>query len=188
MILSDFFLAILDFWATERLYRLFPDSTPRILTFLRALLVNNTTLAFLSIRVLGLHKSILHGSHTLGVAITVATAEVDASTAAEDDSGSPFTMANVVDSLSWSWDPPKILGDVFEAVIGCVFLDDGLRLERIYDVLDGVYADIMPHLQAIERRDFLSNLIMYCQERHCSGIKIKYIPLPAFAPSRVQVS
>ncbi|KAL8287547.1 hypothetical protein RQP46_003405 [Phenoliferia psychrophenolica] len=176
--------SVLDFWATIRLYELFPHSTPRVLTYLRALLVNNATLAYLSVHVLSLHRSTLHGSASLDLAIKVAVAQVESSNAdAEADSDSDaegataaFSMARIVDDLSWSWDPPKILGDIFEAVLGSIVVDDGFRLETVFGVLDQVYAEIMPHLQAIERRDPVSKLVMFYQLRHCVGIKIKVIP------------
>lgn len=102
--------AVLDFWATDRLFKLFPSSTPRVLTVLRSLLVNNTTLAFLSVRKLSLHLALLHGSGALDVAIRLAVAEIETSSEDGEDRPEPnaFTMARVIHDLSWTWDPPKL--------------------------------------------------------------------------------
>ena len=33
-------------------------------------------------------------------------------------------------------DAPKVLGDVVEAILGAIFIDDGWRFETVYSILD----------------------------------------------------
>ncbi|KAI5479007.1 endoribonuclease Dicer [Pseudohyphozyma bogoriensis] len=164
--------AVLDFWATYRLFELFPDLTPRRLTFLRALLVSNVTLAFLSLRVLRVDKTIRHSSSTLDAAIKAALAEI------EGEEG--YTWSKILEDLTWTWDAPKVLGDVFEAVLGAIFVDSAFNLEAVYKVLDKIYEPILPLLRDIEKRDPYSDFLMLKDARHCRCLKIRVTPIKNF--------
>ncbi|GAA5850888.1 hypothetical protein JCM8547_009121 [Rhodosporidiobolus lusitaniae] len=67
--------AILDFWATSRLFSRFPSSTPCTLSYKRALLVSNGVLALLAVEKLDLHKAVLHSSPALEQAMMDASQE-----------------------------------------------------------------------------------------------------------------
>lgn len=128
---------------------------------------------------LALPRSLLHGSATLDIAIKIAAAELEptASSESESETQEPaaFTTASVLDDLPWMWDPPKVLGDILEAVLGAIFVDDGLRLDEVFRVLDSVFKDVTPHLRNIEKRDPYSKIIMDVQSRHCKEVKIKCV-------------
>lgn len=133
--------ALLDFWATDLLFKLFPSSTPRHLTFLRAVLVSNPTLAFLAAR-LQVHRTILHSSPLLELAMLETVQQT-----------SKYTWSDVVSGdLTWLWDPPKVMGDCFEAVLGAIFVDAGCALPPVFDVLDLVFAGVKELLPAVESR------------------------------------
>ncbi|ORY90629.1 hypothetical protein BCR35DRAFT_349581 [Leucosporidium creatinivorum] len=157
--------ALLDFWATKRIFALFPNSTPRHLSFLRALLVSNATLAFLAVRVLRLHQIILHSSPLLELAM------MDTATQAEG-----FAWEAIVSGdMTWMWDPPKALGDCFEAALGAVFVDAGCELDAVLAVLDKAYGEVMPLLSQAELRDPYSRFMMLVDSIHCKQLRISNV-------------
>jgi endoribonuclease Dicer len=81
-----------------------------------------------------------------------------------------FTWTKILVDLTWVWDPPKVLGDCFEAIIGAVFVDCGFRLEPVFEVLDRIYKEVMPLLKDVETRDPTSRLLMLAQAKHCTKI------------------
>ncbi|GEM09354.1 endoribonuclease Dicer [Rhodotorula toruloides] len=131
--------SLLDWWATLRLYQLFPDSTPGKLSYVRSMLVSNGVLALLAVKKLDLHKMVLHSSPPLETALREAA-----------EQAKQFEYADVpTGSLTWLWDPPKVLGDVLESLLGVVFVDCGMRLGPVLDVLDRLVtslADTAPTL------------------------------------------
>jgi len=154
--------ALLDYWCTTRLFPLSISTTPRFLTFRRAMLVSNTVLSLLVIRKLRMHKSILHNSALLENAIREAAEyaeKIDYKECIEGD-------------LTWVWSPPKVrfllplssiaieadsssikvLGDVFEALLAVVFVDSGFDLDTVFSVLDKLYEDILPFLENDKER------------------------------------
>jgi endoribonuclease Dicer len=98
--------AILDYWSTMRLYPLAVSTTPRFLTFRRAMLVSNSTLALIAIRKLRLHKSILHNSPRLDNAIREAAELAD-----------KVEWRDVIEGdLTWVWSLPKVRNSVFSSI------------------------------------------------------------------------
>ncbi|GAA6007912.1 hypothetical protein JCM11491_006536 [Sporobolomyces phaffii] len=157
--------AVLDWWATVRLFPLTASTTPRFLTFRRAMLVSNPTLALLAIRKLAIHKSILHNSPLLETALR------EAAEYAEKIDWSDVVAGDLI----WVWSPPKVLGDVFEALLAVVFIDSGFNLEAVFAVLDKVYEDVLPSLtNEHERRDPYSRLLMWRDSRACKEFKISH--------------
>lgn len=99
--------AILDYWATSRLYALFPTATPRNLTWKRALLVSGGALALLAVRKLEVHKIVLHSSSALEAAMREAAEE-----------SMKFTYEDVVSGdLTWMWSPPKVRFSSFASLL-----------------------------------------------------------------------
>ncbi|GAA5974079.1 hypothetical protein JCM11641_003421 [Rhodosporidiobolus odoratus] len=165
--------AILDYWCTSRLFALFPDAAPRNLTYKRALLVSNGVLVLLAIRKLGLHKAILHSSPTLEGAMQEA-AEV----------AEGFEWKDAVEGgLTWMWSPPKVLGDVLEALLAVVFIDSRFNLESVSTVLDKLYEEVMPFLSETEVRDPYSRLLMWKDQRLCKELAVKVIRIDPSAPT-----
>ncbi|BGP13262.1 hypothetical protein JCM10213_004968 [Rhodosporidiobolus nylandii] len=155
--------AILDIWATMRLYSLFPSATPRNLTYKRAILVANSSLALLAIRKLDAHRVVLHSSPALERAL------MDAAEMAEK-----FSYEDAVQgSLTWMWTPPKVLGDVFEALLAVVFIDCGMKLDPVFAVLDRLYQEVMPYLSETEVRDPHSRFLMQRDAWLCQELSLK---------------
>ncbi|BGP45286.1 Dicer-like protein 1 [Rhodotorula kratochvilovae] len=163
--------ALLDTWATIRLIERFPRASQRVLTFLRALLVSNGTLAALAVRKLQLHRVVLHSSPALEVAMRDAVREAEG-----------FEWRDVADGdLTFMWAPPKVLGDVVEALLAVVFIDSGLDVAPVFAVLDRLYADILPHLRNEGTRDPYSRLVLWKDAHACTELAIRVTPLPPSA-------
>eukprot|EP01029_Cantina_marsupialis_P002731 TRINITY_DN125_c0_g3_i2.p1 TRINITY_DN125_c0_g3~~TRINITY_DN125_c0_g3_i2.p1 ORF type:complete len:524 (+),score=76.88 TRINITY_DN125_c0_g3_i2:113-1573(+) len=103
--------AIIDFFVTKRLYEKFPEAVPGQLSILRASSVNNEVLSFILVGH-KLEKYILHRSKNLKNSI---------------ESFRDITLRGAVftgfDMLPF--EPPKVLGDVYEALVGAIALDGG---------------------------------------------------------------
>ncbi|KAK4705810.1 endoribonuclease Dicer, partial [Phenoliferia sp. Uapishka_3] len=174
--------AILEYWATDRIFKFprFQHSSPRALTFARARLVNNTTLAVIGTRILSLHQSILHGSADLERAIARSLEDLERTIqlAQKDAPESDFATELMTGDLIWTWDPPKTLGDVVESILGSIFIDCGLVLDVVLGVLDEIFKPFMPLLTAVsesKQRDPFSNFTMFVQKHGCQCIKIKVV-------------
>ncbi|MBW0488249.1 hypothetical protein O181_027964 [Austropuccinia psidii MF-1] len=154
--------AVLDLWIIDRLYRRFSPLTSAELTTMRASLVSNGTLGFLALRKLSLESLILHRLDGF-VPNQVQDAMKDFS---------PFdTLASFFANLTNVFvvpDPPKVLGDVVEAIIGGVFIDSGLTIEPAFKVLDRIYEDALGQLSKCEPRDPMTRLQLL---RNSSGCK-----------------
>ncbi|GAA5920114.1 hypothetical protein JCM1841_004443 [Sporobolomyces salmonicolor] len=165
--------AILDYWSTLRLFTLFPQATPRSLTFKRALLVSNGVLALLAVRKLNVHKMILHASPALEHAM-IEAAEL----------AKTFGWKAVVEGdATFLWSPPKVLGDVFEALLAAVFIDAGLKLDPVWTVLGELYKEVMPLLSETEHRDPYSRFLMWRDAHQCTELSLKVTRLPSFPAS-----
>lgn len=131
--------AVLDFLISAYIYEQNPTMSPGQLTDLRSALVNNITLACILVRH-GLHLYILSESASLTDTVSKFVAFQEAhkheitdqvNLLSEESERCQGTMAEFVDV-------PKALGDVFESLIGAVFLDSGNDLEATWRVIYGL--------------------------------------------------
>lgn len=131
--------AVLDFLISAYIYEQNPTMNPGQLTDLRSALVNNITLACILVRH-GLHLYILSESASLTDTISKFVAFQEnhkhaitdqVNLLAEESECSRGAMAEFVDV-------PKALGDVFESLIGAVFLDSGNDLDVTWRVIYGM--------------------------------------------------
>lgn len=113
--------AVLDVVVTSWLYKVDPPLSSRDLTNWRSFAVCNDTLGIICVKS-GLHKYIKHTSVDL-----------------QDD----------IDNFNVSEDsPPKVLGDVVEALIGAMFVDSFGNLDVLKRVIDHLIIEprLAPHL------------------------------------------
>jgi dsRNA-specific ribonuclease/ERCC4-related helicase len=111
--------AVLDYFAAQRLFKMFPNVPPGKLSMGKSCLVSTQTLARISRRN-GLVGFIFHQLHGLSMI------------AREEENIPPFNM--------WLGSDPKMFADVLEAVIGAFYVDRGCDLagtERFVDRLCG---------------------------------------------------
>lgn len=139
--------AVLDFLITSYIYERCPHMDPGTLTDLRSALVNNVTLACLCVRY-NIHVHILSQNAALAEAISLfqkfqtknkheVTEHVQL-LMEEGDAESICKHYHLADRIAEYIDVPKTLGDVFEALIGGIFLDSGNDLLKTWKVIYGL--------------------------------------------------
>ncbi|XP_020280276.1 endoribonuclease Dicer [Pseudomyrmex gracilis] len=129
--------AVLDFLITCYIYENCGGLTPGELTDLRSALVNNITFACLSVRY-GLHTCLLAYAPVLHEAIDrfvkfqeerdyIVNDELLYVLLEEDD-------CNIAEYV----DVPKALGDIFESLVGAIYLDTGKNLTKVWEIVYSV--------------------------------------------------
>ncbi|XP_039289133.1 endoribonuclease Dicer [Nilaparvata lugens] len=125
--------AILDFLVTTHMYEYCDNLTPGELTDLRSALVNNVTLASIAVRI-GLHKFLLLRSCQLSKVIE-AFVERQESRNHDFSDDTLFLIDEIDCNIGESIEVPKILGDVFESLVGAIFLDSNKCLKTTWDFI-----------------------------------------------------
>lgn len=129
--------AVLDFLITSYIIEQCPTMDPGKLTDLRSALVNNVTLACIVVRN-KIHKFLQLESVLLSEAIkkfVVYQTSNDHQVVLDQ-----IIMLETEDDTTSaeSVDIPKAIGDIFESIIGAVFLDSGLNLNKTWEVIYGL--------------------------------------------------
>jgi len=91
------------------------------------------------------------------------------------------SSVSILDSLSaeeivkngWKYDPPKVLGDLFESVVGAVLVDSGYDYEKTAAVLEYVMEDVLEFLSPSLAKDPVSELIEWAASTGCTRIAIR---------------
>lgn len=104
---------------------------------MRQCLVSNPALSFIAVTRLDVCPCIRHGSSALQADLAKAVKESDGW--AKSSQG--------LSNMTWLWDPPKVLGDVLEAIIGSIFEDSGFDLPTTYQVLYKLYGGLLDEIQ-----------------------------------------
>lgn len=123
--------AILDFLITSYISEQCPKMSPGELTDLRSALVNNSTLACIIVRN-DLHKFMFYENHALAETIKKF---VDYQRSVEFQVTDQIILLDTEDescTSAESIDIPKSLGDIFESIVGAIFLDSDLSLETTW--------------------------------------------------------
>lgn len=121
--------AVLDFLITAYIAERCPFMNPGQLTDLRSALVNNITLACLCVRY-NIHAYILYQNAQLNEAIgRFVDYQHNQKNEVTDHVELLIEETDVECKMAEYTDVPKALGDVFEAIIGGIFLDSGNDLE-----------------------------------------------------------
>ncbi|KAK3907436.1 Endoribonuclease Dicer [Frankliniella fusca] len=125
--------AVLDFLITAHIYENCGRLTPGELTDLRSALVNNITFACISVRY-QFYKFLNAGSIALlGAIDRFAKFQEDRKHVIDEEV--LILLEEHETRLAETVDVPKALGDVFEALIGAVFLDCGRNLSVVWKVI-----------------------------------------------------
>ncbi|KAJ3166531.1 hypothetical protein HDU88_003400 [Geranomyces variabilis] len=112
--------AVLDWVLTRFFFNSYPHLAPSALSDLRQAAVNNESFARLAHK-LNLHASLRHSSTSLQTEIDTYVAYLD-------------TLDAAAAPINTAVEGPKVLGDLFEAVAGAVFVDSGFDLEVMWRV------------------------------------------------------
>ncbi|KAI4523212.1 hypothetical protein K525DRAFT_196949 [Schizophyllum commune Loenen D] len=147
--------AVINLAVVDYLYRKFPDANSDQLSLPRARAVCNQALSALSVKHLELHKSVLVNNVELSMAISKHIPILEAA---------PYPE---ILTKGWKLDPPKVLSDVFESVVGAVFVDTGYDYEKTAAVVEQAMEGLLVHLSPAMPRDPVSELIIWVAKSTC---------------------
>ncbi|XP_054270904.1 endoribonuclease Dicer isoform X2 [Macrosteles quadrilineatus] len=125
--------AIIDFLITIHIYEVCKELHPGDLTDLRSALVNNITLGCIAVR-FGLQTFLLHRSKPL-YDIMARFVKHQEERGHKIDNDILFLCEEREVKMAESIEVPKALGDLFEALIGAVYLDSGKNIDVTWRVL-----------------------------------------------------
>ena len=145
------------------LYTKFPNASSGQLSNARQHVICNSTLALLGVRKLSLHKYILANN-----------IELSKSIAAHVEQLQECQFEDVVLN-NWRYDPPKVLGDVFESLVGAVFVDVGFDYERCGGVVEGLLRDALEIVYPDMPKDPVSKFLMWINKLGCIQAKFEYV-------------
>ncbi|XP_012287234.1 endoribonuclease Dicer [Orussus abietinus] len=126
--------AILDFLITLHIYETFEDLNPGELTDLRSALVNNITFACLAVRH-GLHTALLAYAPLLNDIIDRFVKFQEERNFVINDELLWILLEEEECNMAEHVDVPKVLGDIFESVIGAIYLDTGKDLVKVWEIV-----------------------------------------------------
>uniref|UniRef100_A0A8D8W370 Endoribonuclease Dicer n=1 Tax=Cacopsylla melanoneura TaxID=428564 RepID=A0A8D8W370_9HEMI len=159
--------AIIDFLVTVYLYENFTHLSPGDISDIRSAMVNNVTFASYSVR-LGLHRLMLYDSPKLLENMSNFAQNQEAKNHMISDEIFFLIEESEVENdihgrTAEHVDVPKALGDVFEALIGAVYIDSGKDLSRVWYLL---YNIMKKELDAFTR-EVPKNAIRLLHELQC---------------------
>lgn len=155
--------AIIELVVTKYLFDKFPSATSQQLSRPRATAICSPTLAYLTVKRLGLHKMMLINSMDLSHALNVYVPLL------EGLSGEEVVKA------WWKLDPPKALSDVFESIIGAVLVDSGYDYEKTAAVVEYVMDDVLEALSPAAQMDPVSELTEWMAGSGCRSLRFEYV-------------
>ncbi|KAK2580644.1 hypothetical protein KPH14_007750 [Odynerus spinipes] len=126
--------AIIDFLITGYIYENCGDLTPGELTDLRSALVNNITFACLAVKY-GLHTALLAYAPILDDMIDRFVKFQEGRNYAVNDELLWILLEEEECNMAEYVDVPKILGDLFESLIGAIYLDSNKDIKKVWEML-----------------------------------------------------
>lgn len=150
-------LAVIKIIVTIYLFNKFREATSHQLTLPRAKAVCSPALASLGVRKLRVHKYLLYNSIDLNHAINLFIPILES------------TPPEEIVRRGWRYDPPKAISDVFESIVGAVFVDTGYDLDRTGHIVTWLMEDILEALSPSIPKDPVSELLEWLASNGCSG-------------------
>ncbi|XP_015599757.1 endoribonuclease Dicer isoform X2 [Cephus cinctus] len=139
--------AVLDFLITVYIFEYCGNLDPGALTDLRSALVNNITFASLAVRY-GLHTALLSYAPKLSDIIDRFVKFQEERNHVIDDELLWVLLEEDECNMAEYVDVPKILGDIFESLIGAIYLDSGKNLLKVWEI---VYALMHKEIEAFSK-------------------------------------
>lgn len=125
--------AVLDYLVTMYIYEYGNNLNPGELTDLRSALVNNETFAAFTVR-LDLHKSLKYMNPLLQTYISKYAQYMESVNYEVNSSMLSLINDRDVNSAE-NIDVPKALGDVFESIVGAIYLDCGMDMQKVWTIV-----------------------------------------------------
>ncbi|KAI0347065.1 ribonuclease III [Trametopsis cervina] len=163
--------AVLDMLAVSYIFDKYTLSSPGTLTLLKSAMVSNQALATLCV-LTGLHKTILYGGD-MGMAIAAYAQRINILKDQE------YKRANAEGRLPGQFwleaEPPKVLSDVVESVLGAVFISAGYDIGAVQTVFNKICKPFyLRHirLQTLSPHP-ATTLLQLFQAEHCQSHSIQ---------------
>lgn len=156
-------IALIDLVVMRHLFTRFPRADSGDLTRARSRAVCSPALASLSVKTLELHKILLVNNVELSIAIGRYVSILEK------------TSFEEIVAKGWRYDPPKAVSDVFESVIGAVFVDTGFNFEKAAVVVEQAMEGLLSKLSLDLPRDPVSQLMIWAAKNGCRRILYRYV-------------
>ncbi|KAI0668445.1 hypothetical protein C8Q78DRAFT_1081310 [Trametes maxima] len=153
--------ALIDMVVTDYLYKKFPEATSGQLSWARSRTVCSPALAFLAVKRLHLHQLLLINNVELSIAIGRYAPVLEEITEEE------------IIRHGWRHDPPKALSDVFESVIGALFVDCDYNYDKAAAVTEIIMEDLLVHLRPDLPKDPVSQLMVWVAQSGCTVVRFE---------------
>ena len=140
---------------TDYLYRKFPHATSGQLTWARSRAVCSPAFACVAVRKLNLHKLLLMNNVELSMAISNYVPILEALSEEE------------VVLHGWKQDPPKAISDIFESIMGALFVDCHYNYEKAAAIAEIVLEDLLAVLHPDLPKDPMSELMIWVAQSGC---------------------
>ncbi|KAF9009493.1 type III restriction enzyme [Cyathus striatus] len=150
--------ALLDLVVVKYLYDKFPNATSHQLAFPRTKAICAPALAWLAVRKLHLYKVLLVNNVELSAAIEPYIPLLESTSAAE------------IVNKGWRYDPPKVVSDIFESVMGAVLIDSGYNYELAAAVVEHAMEDVLSLLSPSVAKDPVSELTEWAGAFGCTKL------------------
>ncbi|KAI0698923.1 hypothetical protein BC835DRAFT_1333420 [Cytidiella melzeri] len=163
--------AVLDILTVSYIYEKYPRSSPGTLTLLKSAMVSNQTLAALCV-VTGLHEA-AQCSGDIGRAITGYAKRINT---LKDQEYKRARVAGQLPGQFWlEAEPPKILSDIVEAILGAIFVTEAYDIQAVKVVFDKVFKPFYVRhvrLQTLSPHP-TTTLYQLFQAEHCHAHSIR---------------
>ncbi|RPD59261.1 hypothetical protein L226DRAFT_510467 [Lentinus tigrinus ALCF2SS1-7] len=147
--------ALVDLVVTDYLYRKFPSATSGQLSWARSRAVCAPALACLAVKKLALHKLLLINNVELSMAISNYIPIFEEISAEE------------VVLHGWKYDPPKALSDVFESIMGALFIDCEWNYDKAAAIVEVIMEDLLVVLRPDLPKDPMTELMVWVAQSGC---------------------
>ncbi|KAJ7090340.1 hypothetical protein B0H15DRAFT_838200 [Mycena belliarum] len=151
--------AVLDLVVIDHMYRKYPCATSDQLAWPRTRAICAPALAFIAVKYLGLHQLMLVNNTELSMEIARYVPLLQMCSGEE------------MVERGWQYDPPKVLSDVFESVVGAVLVDSNYDYDRCASVVEYIMQDILTVLSPSVSRDPITRLFEWAAGAGCISSK-----------------
>ena len=145
------------------LYNKFSTATSAQLSNARQHVVCNSVLAAIAVKKLSLHKYILANNIELSKSVA---------SHAEHLLSCDY---EVIVPNKWRFDPPKVLGDVLESLVGAVLVDSGYDYDKCVMVLEGILREVLEILHPDMPGDPVTGFMIWLHKTGCTKAKFQYV-------------
>jgi endoribonuclease Dicer len=153
--------ACLDLMVLDHLCNKYPQANSGALTLAKIRLIRASTLAVVAVQNLKLHQLILVNNYELNAAINVYIPLLE-----------EITPHEIIKD-GWKHEPPKVLSDVVESLIGAVLLDSGWNWEKTRCVAENIMKDMLEAVSLDLPNDPITEFYLWAAKSKCKKIRYK---------------